>query len=183
MVHTMKSFKTIALARKATKRRQYEPAFKRHLVELSLVPGASVAKIALDHRLNANILFKWRRYHLRELARSTPKPLAGHAARPYCSWCLRDHHDKGRPTRNACLVDFRQSTMLRHLRVTTCARRHLNSSRGIAKTLRWSSGIGTSQDRRSPQTLESRSPGVYSKQRHSSQVVRETPKDCISLFP
>jgi transposase len=63
--------------RKATKRRQYEAAFKRHLVELSLVPGASVAKIALDHRLNANILFKWRRYQLRELARSTPKPAAG----------------------------------------------------------------------------------------------------------
>ena len=61
-----------SLARKATKRRQYDAAFKRHLVELSLVPGASVAKIALDHRLNANILFKWRRYHLRELARATP---------------------------------------------------------------------------------------------------------------
>jgi transposase-like protein len=32
--------------------RQYDAAFKRHLVELSLVPGASVAKSALDHRLN-----------------------------------------------------------------------------------------------------------------------------------
>jgi transposase len=52
-------------------------AFKRHLVELSLVPGASVAKIALDHRLNANILFKWRRQQLRELAHAAPKPAAG----------------------------------------------------------------------------------------------------------
>jgi transposase len=66
-----------SLSRKATKRRSYEAAFKRHLVELSLAPGASVAKIALDHRLNANILFKWRRQHLRELARSAPKPAAG----------------------------------------------------------------------------------------------------------
>ena len=57
-----------SLARRASKRRRYEAAFKRHLVELSLVPGASVAKIALDHRLNANILFKWRRQQLRELA-------------------------------------------------------------------------------------------------------------------
>jgi transposase len=74
MVHTMKRLQEDrALARKATKRRQYDAAFKRHLVELSLVPGASVAKIALDHRPNANILFKWRRYHLRELARATPK--------------------------------------------------------------------------------------------------------------
>ena len=78
MVHTMKRLQDDRpVARKATKRRQYDAAFKRHLVELSLVPGASVAKIALDHRLNANILFKWRRYQLRELARSTPKPAAG----------------------------------------------------------------------------------------------------------
>jgi transposase len=66
-----------SLSRKASKRRSYEAAFKRHLVELSLAPGASVAKIALDHRLNANILFKWRRQHLRELARSAPKAAAG----------------------------------------------------------------------------------------------------------
>ena len=61
-------------ARKAVKRRRYDDAFKRHLVELSLLPGASVARIALDHRLNANVLFKWRRFHLRSLAQSTPKP-------------------------------------------------------------------------------------------------------------
>ena len=66
-----------SLARKASKRRSYEAAFKRHLVELSLAPGSSVAKIALDHRLNANILFKWRRQQLRELARSARKPAAG----------------------------------------------------------------------------------------------------------
>jgi transposase len=78
MVHTMKRLQDDRpLARKATKRRQYDAAFKRHLVELSLVAGASVSKIALDHRLNANILFRWRRYHLRELARSRSKPAAG----------------------------------------------------------------------------------------------------------
>ena len=32
------------------------------------MPGASVAKIALEQRLNANLLFKWRRRYLRELA-------------------------------------------------------------------------------------------------------------------
>jgi len=77
MVHTMKRVQdNRSLAGKASQRRQYDAAFKRHLVELSLAPGASVAKIALDHRLNANILFKWRRRHLRELARSTSKPAA-----------------------------------------------------------------------------------------------------------
>jgi transposase len=78
MVHTMKRVQDDrSIARKGVRRRSYEAAFKRHLVELSLVPGASVAKIALDHRLNANILFKWRRHHLRELARSAPAPGAG----------------------------------------------------------------------------------------------------------
>ena len=32
------------------------------------MPGASVAKIALEQRLNANLLFKWCRRYLRELA-------------------------------------------------------------------------------------------------------------------
>jgi len=77
MVHTMKRVQgDHSLAGKVTKRRQYDAAFKRHLVELSLAPGASVARIALDHQLNANVLFKWRRHRLRELARSTPKSAA-----------------------------------------------------------------------------------------------------------
>src|SRR4051812_31422257 len=78
MVHTMKRLQdSRSSAHKTGKRRSYDAAFKRHLVELSLVPGASVARIALDHRLNANILFKWRRSHLRMLARSATRPAAG----------------------------------------------------------------------------------------------------------
>jgi transposase len=64
------------LPRRRAKRQHYDPAFKRHLVELTLVPGASVARIALDHRLNANILFRWRRQYLRELGSGTPEPVA-----------------------------------------------------------------------------------------------------------
>ena len=58
------------------KRRHYDQAFKRHLVELTLVPGASVARIALDHRINANILFRWRRHYLRELDAVAAEPAA-----------------------------------------------------------------------------------------------------------
>ena len=77
MVHTMKRLQgDPSSLRNGSRRRTYDAAFKRDLVELSLVAGASVAKIALDHRLNANILFKWRRQHLRALARATPKPAA-----------------------------------------------------------------------------------------------------------
>ena len=32
------------------------------------MPGASVAKIAHEHQLNANLLFKWRSRYLRELS-------------------------------------------------------------------------------------------------------------------
>src|SRR6185503_3524099 len=75
IVHTMKTLQANRpLLRKPVKRRHYDSAFKRHLVELTLVPGASVARIALDHRVNANILFRWRRHYLRSLTRSPPSP-------------------------------------------------------------------------------------------------------------
>jgi transposase-like protein len=45
-------------------RRRHSDAFKRALVERSLVPGASVAAIAQDAGVNANLLFNWRRLHL-----------------------------------------------------------------------------------------------------------------------
>ena len=46
-------------------RRQHEKSFKAELVEQCLVPGASVAAVALAGGVNANLLFKWRRDHLR----------------------------------------------------------------------------------------------------------------------
>jgi transposase len=67
---------SIVLPRRRAKRQHYDPAFKRHLVELTLVPGASVARIALDHRINANIVFRWRRQYLRELGKGVPKSAA-----------------------------------------------------------------------------------------------------------
>ena len=45
-------------------RQTHSRAFKRQMVMLTLEPGASVARIALDHGLNANLLFNWRRLHL-----------------------------------------------------------------------------------------------------------------------
>lgn len=55
-------------------RRAHSAVFKREVVAKTLQPGASVAAIALEHRLNTNLLFKWRRDHLRELARQAPAP-------------------------------------------------------------------------------------------------------------
>ena len=49
-------------------RRHYTATFKRELVERSLQPGASVSGIALENGINANVLFRWRREHLRATA-------------------------------------------------------------------------------------------------------------------
>jgi transposase len=51
------------------RRREHSAQFKSELVQASLRPGASVSAIALEHGLNANLLFAWRRMHLREQAR------------------------------------------------------------------------------------------------------------------
>ena len=46
------------------KKRRHSTAFKRKLVGLTKQPGASVAAIALEHGVNANLVFKWRRQQL-----------------------------------------------------------------------------------------------------------------------
>ena len=58
-------------------RRQHDRSFKASLFEQSLQPGATVAVIARNNGINANLLFKWRRDHKREtIATSMPTPLA-----------------------------------------------------------------------------------------------------------
>ena len=44
-----------------TTKRRYSAAFKRKLLELIEQPGASVAGVALEHGVNANLMFKWGR--------------------------------------------------------------------------------------------------------------------------
>src|SRR5437867_12972505 len=61
MVHTMKSERDPG----RPSRRQHDRAFKKELVRQSLEPGASVSAISLRNGINANMLFKWRREHLR----------------------------------------------------------------------------------------------------------------------
>ncbi len=49
-------------------RRQYTAAFRRELVERCQQPGVSVSAIALENGINANVLFRWRREHLRAIS-------------------------------------------------------------------------------------------------------------------
>ena len=46
------------------RRREHSAEFKRELVARSLEPGVSVAAIAMEGGINANLLFGWRRKHL-----------------------------------------------------------------------------------------------------------------------
>ena len=50
------------------RRRVHSDAFKRRLVELGMAPGASVSAIALEHGINANLLFGWRNAYLKSQA-------------------------------------------------------------------------------------------------------------------
>lgn len=61
------------------RRREHSPMFKRELVASSLVPGVSVAAVALEAGINANLLFAWRRLHMRTQERA-PTPAPTHPA-------------------------------------------------------------------------------------------------------
>ena len=52
------------VVRAPRRRREHSVEFKRDLVARSLEPGVSVASIAMDNGINANLLFGWRRKHL-----------------------------------------------------------------------------------------------------------------------
>jgi len=52
--------------------------FKRDLAAAACAPGVSVAKLALEHGVNANLLFKWRRqYRAGKFGPPDPAHLAG----------------------------------------------------------------------------------------------------------
>jgi len=60
------------VARAPRRRREHSAEFKRALIARSLEPGVSVAAIAMDNGINANLLFGWRRRHLESLAQAEP---------------------------------------------------------------------------------------------------------------
>jgi transposase len=72
------------------KRPNFPVDFKRQLAELSYEPGASVALIARQNDVNANLLFKWRHQYLegafglptKPSAMSTTAPAAAPALLP-----------------------------------------------------------------------------------------------------
>lgn len=61
------------VTRAKRRRRRHSLELKRELVARSLQPGASVAAIAMEAGINANLLFTWRRAHLDAMASQTLK--------------------------------------------------------------------------------------------------------------
>jgi transposase len=59
--------KTDRLGRRTGPRRRYRAAEKLRIVEETRAPGASVADVAREHGINANIVFGWRRLAQRGL--------------------------------------------------------------------------------------------------------------------
>ncbi|UCV06194.1 transposase [Dechloromonas denitrificans] len=57
----------LVVSRKRDGRCCYDPQAKRELIEAGLQPGVSVAKLALAHGINANLLRTWMTKHQRQL--------------------------------------------------------------------------------------------------------------------
>ena len=51
--------RTLVVGQRSNGRCRYDPEAKRELVEACLQPGVSVARMALEHGINANLLRKW----------------------------------------------------------------------------------------------------------------------------
>jgi transposase len=54
----------LSAAQVGGKRRKRSALERRRIVEETLVPGASVARVARSHGINANQVFAWRKLHL-----------------------------------------------------------------------------------------------------------------------
>ena len=59
------------------KRQSRSPELKRQMVEETLAPGASVARVARAHGVNANQLFGWRRQYRQGLLESGERGIPG----------------------------------------------------------------------------------------------------------
>jgi len=65
-------------SRKSSLKRQHRsPELKRQIVEATLVPGASVARVARAHGVNANQVFAWRRQYRQGLLKAERRALPG----------------------------------------------------------------------------------------------------------
>jgi len=73
----------LVMSRKQDGRCCYDPQAKRELIEACLQPGVSVAKLALAHGINANLLRTWVTKHQRQLLAGDSQQRSGAARSPF----------------------------------------------------------------------------------------------------
>lgn len=72
--------RTLVVGHRSNGRYCYDPEAKRELVEVCLQPGISVARMALEHGVNANLLRKWINQYREDVRSEPPSPLATQSA-------------------------------------------------------------------------------------------------------
>lgn len=73
----------LVVSRKQDGRCCYDPQAKRELIEACFLPGVSVAKLALAHGINANLLRTWMTKHQRQLLAGGSLQRSGAAPAPF----------------------------------------------------------------------------------------------------
>lgn len=68
--HDSELLQRLVVGSKRDGRRRYDKQAKAELVQTCLKPGVSVARVALEHGINANLLRKWISLHLQKQAQS-----------------------------------------------------------------------------------------------------------------
>ena len=74
MVHTMLKDSKISRSTTRRTRRTYTPEFKAELVRACQQPGISIAALAGQHGMNANVLHRWLKEHQRSGCHQLPQP-------------------------------------------------------------------------------------------------------------
>jgi transposase len=68
--HNSEFLQRLVVGSKRDGRRRYDKQAKAELVQACLKPGVSVARVALEHGINANLLRKWITLHLQKQEQS-----------------------------------------------------------------------------------------------------------------
>lgn len=69
--HDSELLQRLVVGSKRDGRRRYDKQAKAELVQACLRPGVSVARVALEHGVNANLLRKWITLHLQKQEQSS----------------------------------------------------------------------------------------------------------------
>jgi transposase len=72
--HDSELMQRLVVGSKRDGRRRYDKQAKYELVQACLRPGVSVARVALDHGINANLLRKWISLHLQKQEQTPVAP-------------------------------------------------------------------------------------------------------------